>query len=176
MGALDVRQNIIAETNYIDDYGSCCETFSTLRIYHEEDPPSEVTKILGVQPHDQQTKGVTKPNRRRPAKINGWFFSSEGKVDSLDCRRHIDWLMYPLIDKREAFQNLLSRGYEIYISCFWVSRSGTGGPTLSPRQMKVLVDLGIEVSWDIYFASDSYSAEPPDPVEQVGDAKTDPPS
>ena len=45
-------------------------------------------------------------------------------------------------------------GFRIDISSYWLSRSGHGGPTLSPHQMHMLSQLGIEVSWDIYFHDD----------------------
>jgi hypothetical protein len=33
----------------------------------------------------------------------------------------------------------------------WDSKSGEGGPTISPVQMKRLAELGIELWFDVYF-------------------------
>ena len=40
------------------------------------------------------------------------------------------------------------------ICCFWLSASGHGGPTVSPKQMAKLVELNLEVWWDIYYFDD----------------------
>lgn len=36
------------------------------------------------------------------------------------------------------------------IACYWVSRSGHGGPTIPPPQMRRLADLNIELGFDFY--------------------------
>jgi len=42
-------------------------------------------------------------------------------------------------------------GVRMSVNCVWYSRSGHGGPTLWPEQMRVLADLNLECSFDIYF-------------------------
>ena len=143
---------------YDDAYSACSETFATLRIYHDEIPPTEVTSRLGVKPDESVTKGERFSGKRRGvARTNGWFLTTDGKVDSRDSRRHIDWLTSQVSDKAQEFAQMLEDGFEIDISSFWISRSGNGGPMLSPFQMRRLAELGIEVNWDIYFENDDYS-------------------
>ena len=136
---------------YEDDYGTCDETYSTLRIYHDSLPPTDVTGRLGVEPDEMLFKGKIPPKRKRPAQINGWFLCSESHVKSFDSRRHIDWIIDQLDSKGPCLSEMMESGYRIEISSYWGSKSGHGGPTISPYQMERLSNLGIEVSWDVYF-------------------------
>ena len=47
------------------------------------------------------------------------------------------------------------------ISCFWGSRCGHGGPTLSARQTRRLADLELELWFDVYFEGDEDPAPTP---------------
>jgi len=142
----------ITTPDYIDDYGTCDETYSTLRVYHETLPPTNVTKRLSLEPHKQQFKDEDNSSKGGVSTlINGWFLSTQDKVDSLDSRRHIDWLISQVGDRRHQIEKMHSDGFEIDITSYWLSRSGHGGPTISPHQMRALSMLGIEVNWDVYF-------------------------
>lgn len=144
----------MAIPTYDDDYSSCSETYSSLTIYHDDSPPTDVTGMLNIEPTKEIFKGKKIVGVKRPATVNGWFLSSRHKVDSCDTRRHIDWLVDQVYNKKEVIHDMIARGYTIDIFSFWVSKSANGGPTLSPYQMKRLSALNIEVSWDIYFGGD----------------------
>jgi len=76
-------------------------------------------------------------------------------VISLDIRRHIDWLLgkiSPLAEGLAALQAIT--GVTMTVQCAWYSRSGHGGPTLWPEQMRALADLNLECGFDIYFLFD----------------------
>jgi len=137
---------------YDDDYSACEKTFSTLRLYHDDIAPSEVTRRLSRQPSKHFTKGDIRGKRGRLYEINGWFLSSENKVQSCDSRKHIDWIIDQIWDKREELSQLIKEGWKADIASFWVSNSGNGGPSLSPCQMERLAQLAIEVWGDVYFA------------------------
>ncbi len=77
--------------NYIDDYPTCESTYVTLRVYTGDMEPEFVSRILEITPSDTVTKGKVAKGRKKPAIVNGWFLSSEGYIESLDSRRHIDW-------------------------------------------------------------------------------------
>ena len=139
---------------YNDDYSACEETFSTLRLYHDSISPSEVTNRLGLQPSKCFVKGDARGKRGKVYETNGWFLSSEDVVKSHDSRRHIDWIIDQIWDKREQVSLMIQEGSKIDISSYWVSSSGNGGPTLSPYQMARLGELGVEVWWDVYFSYD----------------------
>ena len=139
---------------YDDNYSACEETFSTLRMYHDKVTPSEITQRLGVQPSKYFAKGDIRTKRGKLYEINGWFLSSEHKVDSRDPRKHIDWVIDQIWNKKEVVLQLIQEGWSADISSYWVSSSGNGGPTLSPYQMERLAKLDIEVWWDVYLSYD----------------------
>lgn len=139
--------------SYADELRACSETFVTLRIYHEEIMPEAVSRRLNIEPDKMVVKG-SRISKKRIAQLNGWFLTSKEKLDSKDCRRHFDWLIHKLTGRGEEISMLSQEGFECYVSCFWVSSSGNGGPSLSPPQMLGLANLGLGVSWDIYFEND----------------------
>jgi len=137
---------------YEDNYSACEETFSTLRLYHEDLSPAEITRRLDIQPSEFFVKGDIRSKRGKLYEINGWFLSSEHEVDSRDSRKHIDWVIDQIWTKKDVVSDLIKEGWEVDISSYWLSSSGNGGPTLSPYQMERLVGLDLEVWWDIYFS------------------------
>ena len=146
-------------TPYDDKYGTCMETRAELLIYPKELHPDEVTKIMGIEPTQRNVAGEVNINsigRKRVTKNNGWFLSSEGSVDSLDVRRHLDWLIAQIESKSEALEKIQSLPeVKMSVNCAWYLRSETGGgPTIWPEQMAALARLNLELSFDIYFFPD----------------------
>lgn len=131
---------------YNDNYETCYKTYATFRIYTGEIDPNKITEILNIEPSEVILKGMG----RRKNFVNGWFISSEDKIDSKDSRRHIDWLLNQIYPLKDKILELISKDYKIDISCYWSSMHGTGGPTLSPYQMKKLSELNIEIWFDFY--------------------------
>jgi hypothetical protein len=122
--------------------------------------PDTVSKVLGIEPTKTSEKGKTYPpnslGRQRIGKLNAWFLSSEGKVDSRDLRRHLDWLLTAIAPKKDKLIHLQGTvGLSMCISCVWWSRSGGGGPTLWPAQMRAMADLNLECTFSFgYYGSD----------------------
>jgi hypothetical protein len=137
-----------------DEYATCAGTYATLRIYPERLDPVEVTARLGISPSSWQRRGeIRNPGSKRqvPASIHGWFLTSEGVVESRDIRRHLDWLIAQVGPKAGVLSALQSEGCRTDVSCNWLSRSGHGGPTVTPVQMGELARLGLELWFDVYF-------------------------
>jgi hypothetical protein len=145
----------------VSDYPTCARTFATLRVYPERIDPGEVTARLGIEPSRFHRKGdpLTKSKRPVLAKTHGWFLTTEGAVDSRDARKHLDWLLERLAPRAEAVRSLLGDGCAMDISCYWLSFSGHGGPSVRPAQMTELGRLGLELWFDVYFGG-SPEAEP----------------
>lgn len=142
-----------------DEYGTCERTYAELRLYCGAMHPSAITSLLGVNPTSQVVLG--EPGRtnslgRAPiGKLNGWFLSSEGNVESKDVRRHIDWLIAKLKPSSDALHELQAKpDIRMSVNCIWWSRFGDGGPTLWPDQMRALADLNLECSFDFADYSD----------------------
>ena len=131
------------ESDYDKKYPTCGKTFATLRIYHSIITPEEITEALDILPTDSQFKN-------EKIKFNGWFLSSEKKVKSKDCREHIDNILNDIILKKEVIQNLIKQGASVDLSCFWLSKNGQGGPTLSPKQCGKLAELKLDIWFDFY--------------------------
>ena len=139
---------------YNDEYPACERTYVTLRIYHQNLVPSEVSAFLGLRPTASQQKGkvdLADPRRRKfVPKIGGWFLSSRDKVRSKDNRRHLHWLLDKLSRKRSRLLSLQRRGFMMGISCFWFSAHGHGGPVLDVELMRRLARLNVEIAFDYY--------------------------
>ena len=134
---------------YSDDYKSCEETFVTLRIFFDAQPPDYVSEFLKLNPSRVQVKGE-EFGKQRKYTSNGWFLSSEGAVTSKDARRHIDYLLDLVLPVKVKIDELQKSSALIDITCYWVSVSCNGGPTLSKQQLKKLADLGVDFWFDFY--------------------------
>jgi hypothetical protein len=141
------------------EYPTCERTYATLRIYPESLDPSEVTARLGIEPTAWQRRGETRRPGSRPAKLNGWFLTSERAVDSRDVRKHLDWLLGRVGPRADALLALQANGCRMDVSCLWVSASGHGGPSVLPAQMRELARLNLELWFDVYLGS-GQDAEP----------------
>jgi hypothetical protein len=146
---------------YDDEYASCARTYVTLRIYDLD--PHSVSRKLQIEP----TRILIKGERRepgsgrssRPARVNGWFLTSEGAVRSRDVRRHLDWLLDQLAPHTQALINLQTASCRMDVSCFWSSAWGHGGPTLSPSIMRRLAALELETWFDVYVDTEDESSD-----------------
>jgi hypothetical protein len=54
----------------------------------------------------------------------------------------------------EVIRTLQAEGCKMDISCFWVSASGHGGPSVRPDQMGELARLNLELWFDVYLGGD----------------------
>jgi Domain of unknown function (DUF4279) len=132
---------------YDDEFMSCRETYSTLRIFSDAIPPSEISAALALQPTRSHLKGEPiSPRVQRPRPEHGWLLSSEHHVRSRDTRRHIDWILSKLELRADAFENLVLTGASADIFSYWVSARGQGGPILSPPQFARLARFRLECS------------------------------
>ncbi len=137
------------QTEYNDDYPTCAVTHVTLRVSCDDLDPDAVSHLLDVEPSTVNRLGDTQPSGAifPPA----WFLKSEGRVTSRDSRRHLDWLLDSMSES--GLSALTEQGTHVTVSCYWVSKSGHGGPTLSQYQIERLGRLGLPISFDIYFPS-----------------------
>jgi hypothetical protein len=144
------KVELLGQPEYDDSYSTCIETFSTLRVFLDDIPPDEITKLLQIEPTDAFRKGDSHARGKLKRKANGWFYSTQKLSSSKDTRRHIDMILATLDGKDDSVKRLHIKGCKIDITTYWVS-VGQGGPWLMPQQMLRLGTLGIEVWWDIYF-------------------------
>lgn len=139
---------------YDDDYGTCERTHATLLIYPVRTDPETITGRLGIEPTKWQRKGEPIPGTQQTAEVDLWYLGTKERVESRDSRRHVDWLLDAIEGKAAVVRALQEEGARIAVNCFWLSRSGHGGPTISPGQMRRLGGLNIELWFDVYFVGD----------------------
>jgi hypothetical protein len=136
---------------YDADYSTCSYTHVWLRVMHDTRDPSEVSRVLGLEPTSSHVVGSRVSERsERVRRSSGWFLESSGNVESRDARHHLDWLLNRVAGKERAFAELRCLDYQVDVCCRWDSKFGHGGPTLYPEQMAVLGSLGVELWFDIY--------------------------
>jgi len=155
-------------TAYNRDYGTCRRTCVVFSVLCGSMLVTEATNFLGIQPTDVAEKGKVVANSRgRIAPLNIWFIRSEGQVDSLDLRHHLDWLLDKIEPAASGIHQLQRLdGIVTRIMCIWESSVGHGGPTLWPEQMQRIANLNLELGFDIYFFGDD---------EDEPDSSGDPP-
>jgi hypothetical protein len=142
---------------YDDSYPTCSRTYATLCIYLlDTSNPNFLTEKFGIEPSRIQVKGEVRNGRVRNWPT-AWFLNSTEKVASKDVRRHIDWLLEQMQYKSEVIRDLQIEGSEIYLSCFWESAVGHGGPMLDPEILQKIASLNIGIVFDIYFDDDESS-------------------
>jgi hypothetical protein len=141
----DINNKTAIRLEYDDHYATCAATHATLRIFSGEMSPERVTAALCLAPSKMLFEGVG------GARSNGWFLSSQDRVDSRDVRRHIDWLLERTIQARTQLCSLQDEsGVSMDVFCYWRSTQGHGGPALNPKQMQLLADLNLTVGFDCY--------------------------
>ncbi len=136
---------------YQDDYNTCNTTYTTLRIYSESLSPQCITKYLAIEPSEIIDRSVEKDILLdEDITLNAWLLTSKNIISSKDSRRHIDYIADKLLPIKEKIKTLARQDVKIDISCFWMSESGQGGPTLSPQQLSKLAELELEIWFDFY--------------------------
>jgi hypothetical protein len=156
-------------TPYDDDYGTCERSVAKLRIYGDDLDPEALTKRLGIEPSAAQRKGqvfTNSPGLSRTAKVGAWFLSSEGKVESRDLRRHLDWLIAQIRGVSSELRALQDEpAVWMNIGCVWWSKHRDGGPVIGPEHMRTLADLNLECGFEISFYGERNPFDPPEEEE-----------
>jgi len=131
---------------------TCLKTFATLRIFSESLSPTTIAEILGVQATKEIPIDPASPYRPR-RETNMWAWCSDYSVDSANNLEHIASVITLLKGRSGRLDSLREQGCQIDILCYYVS-TGQGGPEMDIYTMKSLVDLGLEIWWDIYFGNE----------------------
>lgn len=136
--------------DYEDNYATCEATYATFRVYSPTLLPSHITELLGRKPSDAWRTGDARRSGAS-ARTGGWLLSTEKRVDSRDIRRHLHWLRSELEAANEHIRRLMQEGHDVDVFCYWVSKSGHGGPNVDDQTMRWLGALGVPLGFDVYF-------------------------
>ena len=145
--------------DYDDNYSTCSKTSADFRIKHDLLDPNYISQLLGLSPSWGGMKGDVWTGISRPSRFGIWALSTEGNVVSRDLRRHIDWLVGQLEGKESALALLKEQDYSMDVFCNWIRLGGTGGPTLSPRNMGGLAVLGLELAFEFWSINEQEDEE-----------------
>ena len=135
--------------DYNDEYPTCEGTYVDLCVYSSDLEPAAVTGLLGVAPSRSHRLG-DRIGSGPALKTHAWILSSEDLVSSRDVRRHVDWLL-DQVDESGLIELTRDDRVRAVVSCFWSSKSGHGGPMLSPVQLGRLARTGLRIELDVYF-------------------------
>jgi hypothetical protein len=142
---------------YDDDFRSCAETYSTLRLVSASLDPDAISAALGLQPTWSGRKGEPiSPRVNRIREENQWNLSTE-HLTSHDHRRHIEWLLKQITPAAAALERLHAAGVRGDVFTFWSSKTGHRGPIVSASQMRLLGELGFDSVFDLYLDAKSTS-------------------
>lgn len=130
---------------------ACIETHATLCIYSDNEP--QLAQLVRSLTKLEPTR-VVENERKAFAGFSipkyGWFFSSKGKVSSLEVSDHIRWILEQIPDPR-ALAMLQQRGCRLDLLCYWVSSGNGGGPVLDKDLIMLLAQHSVDVGFDVYF-------------------------
>ena len=143
---------------YDDNYGTCYKTSAAFRVMHADLNPDTVSQGLNLQPDWAYHKGQPRGGRNTPSKFGIWGFETDNKIASRDLRHHLDWLLDLLEPHQAMLFSCQERGYNLDVFCMWVKAGGTGGPTLSPRNMARLASLNLPISIEFWSHEDEEDA------------------
>ena len=134
-------------TDRSPSYDTAESVRAVFRLYTDEKPPLELVEAV------ERVGGVVKtslPPRTKMASLAE--ISSENRVDSLDLRDHLDWII-PLIEavhmEMEDCPKEVTGVAVVYVN--WWSKRGEGGPAIWPEQMRKLAELDLELVIDVSF-------------------------
>jgi hypothetical protein len=143
---------VYVDRDYEDDYPTCELTYVALNCFHKSQPAEDVTAALDLTPTRLEPIGWQRSPRTKPRDDTHWSLSSEGRIQSRDFRRHLDWLLDQLEPQERTLVALQHDGWSMNVSVYWLSRLGHGGPELWPRQMASLAAMNLQIWFDVYFA------------------------
>jgi hypothetical protein len=132
----------------------CADTYASLIFLGEALVPEDISRALGVQPSKTAFKGevfVSPSGKTRTAQTGRWLFESSGHVHSSETEDHVNWLL-DVVDRAGVTAASLPGVEVAWVSCYWVSAYGHGGPAFSPRVLGRLAHHGIILSLDFYSA------------------------
>lgn len=139
--------------NALQENGNCLIAHATFRVLGEELDPSDVTRLLGVEPTQALRRDQLVPTQTsvRRQETGVWLLKSEGKVASTSLERHLVYLL-DLVEPHAVALDELRREQAVTADffCFWLSATGHGGPIFSADVMQRVAATGAELGIDFY--------------------------
>jgi hypothetical protein len=128
-------------------------TTVSLRIVGEALNPSEITRLLGVEPTRSARRGDTSrisSGREVIARFGSWLLDA---ADSGNLNTQIGTLLATLPSDPTVWHEL-SKRYDCDVFCGLFVREGNEGTELQPDVLSKLGDRGLRLGLDIYAVAD----------------------
>jgi len=127
------------------------KTYATLRIRKEELDLDVIFTRLGLNPTRLVRKGEPwRPNDPVISEIGVWHYSSKNLFANGEPEDHINFILSKIDNKSEDIHALQKDMYDISISCYWQSDSGSGVIVLGSETVEKLAKFGVRLWFDIY--------------------------
>jgi hypothetical protein len=124
------------------DASACDETYVTLCVYPKDaEIFNSVCSYSKIPPTSTSSRDG----------VFAWFWSTES-VRSLDVGDHLKFMFNLVSNGKIQIETLKDVGCKCWLSCFWVSKCGNGGPGLEADVLVGLAQLALPLYFDIYFA------------------------
>lgn len=127
---------------------------ATLRIYHPDLAPDEITGLLQIEPTVAWSAGQDQYGfRKRPGHLapsGGWLLSSRATVKNNVLQDHILHLLEQISGSHTILKALQQRGYMVDIVVSWHATNWNPTPAIFPALMRQLARFDLPVWFDIY--------------------------
>lgn len=126
-------------------------TVASLRIFGDFEP-EDVSLLLSAQPSSSYRKGDPHHNPRvKPRSVSLWSFEAPEEEPG-DLETQIRFI-FDALSQDLAVWKELSQKYEVDLFAGLFIREWNEGFSLSVEVMKMLVDRGVEIGFDVYSPS-----------------------
>lgn len=122
---------------------ACDETFVTLCVYPKT---AEIFYSVGEFSRVPPTSTSDRNG------VFAWFWSTQSSVVSKDVGEHLKFIVDFAAQAQLQVATLQAVGCKCWLSCFWVSSNGNGGPGLEADVIAGVSTLNLPLYFDVYFA------------------------
>jgi hypothetical protein len=138
---------------YDDEYATCATTSVELRVWVPGMVSGEVASLLGLP------GGVSPSDPYRTGRGHEWgavgeaySIGSGGAVASRDPRRHLDWVLSLVEERRGELDRLRHLpNSKMQLHCAFIPMYGDGGPMFWPDQLGAISRVGLELAVEAGF-------------------------
>lgn len=137
------------------------ETAACLRFFGDDLDPDYVSQRLGKKGHREERRGDVRQfrsGRTRVAKMGGWTLRAERRAPG-DLNGQLRELFEGLSDDLSVWADLLAYSDRADVFCGLFLEEQTGGVHLEPDVLKLVVDRGLMIDFDIYACMEGYGRQ-----------------
>jgi hypothetical protein len=145
----------ITQVGDLDENPNCARRWASFRLLGDRLDPASVTEWLALHPTGAMSKGEELPagkyGKAHRRHTGVWLLESEHQITSTSLERHVVWLLEQVEPRAEALA-IVRAALDLRADffCYWVSKTGDGGPELSPTTLRRIAALDVPLGIDFY--------------------------